>query len=178
MKYPFRVYQTQVDAHIFWVAECPALNGCVGQGDTLEEAVAELEENEASWLEIAEECGIPIPEIPMENINAYSGKLTLRVAPYVHQEAAELARKQGISLNQYINDAVVAQNARISTVGYLAPEVKNAVKLVRELLSVPSESSSNGPNSLLKYNTGNSNGGYKVEFSPEFKQFLTSSGTQ
>lgn len=167
MKYPFRVYQTQVDSHVFWVAESPALSGCVGQGDTLEEAVAELEGNEASWLEVAAECGIPIPEIPVENINAYSGKLTLRIAPYVHQEAAELAKKQGVSLNQYINDAVVAQNARISTAGYLTAEVKNAARLVRELLSVSSESVSNGAKSSFMYQTGNSFSGFKFKCSPE-----------
>ena len=130
MKYPFRVYQTKIESHVFWVAECPALKGCVGQGDTLDEALAELEINEQSWIEVAQDCGIEIPPIPMENMTVYSGKLTLRVAPHVHQEAAELAKKQGVSLNQYINDAIVAQNARISTIGYIVSEQPtNIIKL-------------------------------------------------
>lgn len=67
MKYPFIAYQTQVEGHIFWVAECLTLKGCVGQGDTLESACKELEENETEWLKTAEKYNIEIPPIPMKN---------------------------------------------------------------------------------------------------------------
>lgn len=40
------------------------LRGCVGQGATTEEAIAELEENEKVWLDTAIEYGIPIPAVP------------------------------------------------------------------------------------------------------------------
>lgn len=40
------------------------LRGCVGQGATTEEAIAELEENERVWLETAKEFGVPIPTVP------------------------------------------------------------------------------------------------------------------
>ncbi len=163
MKYPFRVYKTQVDAHVFWVAECPALKGCVGQGDTLEDAVAELASNEKDWLDVAQECGIEIPPVPMEQMNAFSGKLTLRVAPYVHQEAAELAKKQGISLNQYLNDAIVAQNARISTVEYITPEIKKAVRYIKELISIPSESFTGGAPSVFTFDVRKPRADYKIE---------------
>ena len=58
--------------------------------------------------------GITIPQIPIENASDYSGKMTLRISPTVHEQAAMYARREGISLNQYINDAVVAQNALMS----------------------------------------------------------------
>lgn len=174
MRYPFHVYKTQVEEHVFWVAESRALKGCVGQGDTPEMAIAELDANEQSWLELAEMYGMEIPAVPMDNINAYSGKLTLRVAPYVHQEAAELAKKQNISLNQYINDAIVAQNTRISTVGYITPEIKKAVKYVKELMSMPSESFSHGSTSLLRLDPRNTSRGYKVELAP----YMIPAGTQ
>ena len=58
MKYPFNVYQTKVEEHVFWIAEIPALNGCVGQGETADEALKELELNEETWLETAKEYGI------------------------------------------------------------------------------------------------------------------------
>ena len=60
MIYPYRVYKTQVEDHQFWVAES-ILNGCVGQGDTQEEALEELEENEKAWIETAREFEIDIP---------------------------------------------------------------------------------------------------------------------
>ena len=113
MKYPFSVYFTQVEDHKFWIAECKILKGCVGQGETVEEAVAELKANQEEWLETAREFGIPIPEIPVENELEYSGKFTVRVSPY--------------SLNQYINDAIVSQNAALSTTGYIIPKVKEAI---------------------------------------------------
>ena len=111
IKYPFMVFQTEIEGHVFWVAKSSYLKGCVGQGDEQSEAISELEENERAWLETAHEAGIPIPEVPIEHIEEYSGKMTLRMAPFVHMQAAHLAAKEGISLNQYINNAVVSQNA-------------------------------------------------------------------
>ena len=111
MKYPFHVFQTEVEDHLFWVAKSNYLKGCVGQGDALPDALAELEENEKAWLETAEELDMPIPEVPVEHLEEYSGKMTLRLAPFVHMQAARLAQQEGISLNQYINNAVVSQNA-------------------------------------------------------------------
>lgn len=172
MRYPFRVYQTQVEKHAFWIAESPALKGCVGQGETPEEAIKELETNEQNWLQLAEEYGIKIPEIPMEELSTYSGKLTLRVAPYVHQEASELAKKQGVSLNQYINDAIIAQNARISTAGYIVPEVRQAIRLVRELISASSKSYTKGMEDTMRYYTGRkAEQSITVFFSDEIKQY-------
>lgn len=144
MKYPFKVYQTQVDGHAFWVAECQTLKGCVGQGNTIEEACASLEENEEIWLETAEEFGIDIPPIPFEPMTEYSGKFTVRIAPYVHKEASENAKKQGVSLNQYVNDAIVAQNNRLLVIGYIVPEVRNVVASLRRVLSDVSQTISEG----------------------------------
>ena len=33
VKYPFVVFQTEVDGHVFWIAKSTYLKGCVGQGD-------------------------------------------------------------------------------------------------------------------------------------------------
>ena len=116
IKYPFKVYQSEVEGHVFWVAKSSSLKGCVGQADLMADAISELEENEKAWLETAKETGIPIPELFIENEEAYSGKMTLRLAPYVHMQAVRLAQMEGISLNQYINNAVVSQNAALNAV--------------------------------------------------------------
>ena len=63
MLYGFSIYQTQDDDHLFWVAESKSLKGCVGQGESSEEAIQELEDNEKEWLDTAKEFGIPIPPI-------------------------------------------------------------------------------------------------------------------
>ena len=111
MKYPFSVFQTTVEDHRFWVAKSASLKGCVGQGETQEEAIAELGANEAEWLETAREVGIPIPAVPVETAQEFSGKLTVRIAPSVHKRAAQIAKAEGVSLNQYMNDAIVNWNA-------------------------------------------------------------------
>ena len=111
MMFPYKTFKMQVDDHVFWVAQSTSLSGCVGQGDTLDEAVKELESNENGWIEAAEENGIDMPEIPVTGEYSFSGKLTLRLSPLQHQSAFEHSKEQGISLNQYLNDAVVYYNA-------------------------------------------------------------------
>lgn len=58
MKYPFTVARVENEGHIYWVAKCSQLDGCVGQGETAEEAINELAENEIAWLKAASELGI------------------------------------------------------------------------------------------------------------------------
>lgn len=112
MKYPFTVNIMQVEDHVFWAAYSLALDGCVGQGETAEEAIHELEINENEWLDSAQKYGIPIPDASKYKEPEYSGKFTVRIARSTHRIAAEHAQRDGISLNQYVNDAIVAANAR------------------------------------------------------------------
>jgi len=44
------------------VAECPSLPGCISQGKTEEEALANIREAIELWIEDAQEHGEPIPE--------------------------------------------------------------------------------------------------------------------
>jgi predicted RNase H-like HicB family nuclease len=45
-----------------WVADVPDLKSCSALGDTPEEALAEVRDAIAGWLEVARERGMPIPE--------------------------------------------------------------------------------------------------------------------
>ena len=155
MKYPFSVFLTQVDTHTFWIAKSTALKGCVGQGDTQQEAIQELEINETIWLETAQEVGIPIPVIPIEEVQEYSGKLTLRIAPSVHRKAALMAKKDGISLNQYINDAIVAHNSEISTGNYISEYVAGVLEQLNERFFPCKSSSCDETQYFLPFNRGN-----------------------
>lgn len=124
MRYPFNVYQTEVEGHRFWVAKSKTLKGCVGQAEVLDEAVQQLEINETEWLDAAAKYEIPIPDVPIEKINEFSGKFTIRMAPYIHQQAVELARIQDISLNQYVNDAIVALNNQLTFANHMSSLIK------------------------------------------------------
>lgn len=45
-----------------WVVECPSLPGCVTQGDTREDAVQNIKEAIAAYVEALEMDGLPVPK--------------------------------------------------------------------------------------------------------------------
>jgi len=44
-----------------WVVECPSLPGCNSQGDSREEAISNIKEAIALYVEVLREDGKPIP---------------------------------------------------------------------------------------------------------------------
>jgi predicted RNase H-like HicB family nuclease len=46
----------------YWVVECPSLPGCISQGKTKEEAIANIKEAIALYIEDLEDSGEPVPE--------------------------------------------------------------------------------------------------------------------
>ncbi len=51
----------------FW-AEVPALPGCISEGDTFEETLANIREAATGWLEVAEERVVLIPEARLAEV--------------------------------------------------------------------------------------------------------------
>lgn len=45
----------------YWVVECPSLPGCISQGKTKEEALANIKEAIDLYIEVLEEDNLPIP---------------------------------------------------------------------------------------------------------------------
>ena len=43
-----------------WIAECPSIPGCVSQGETRDEALANIREAIAACLEVRAERGLPL----------------------------------------------------------------------------------------------------------------------
>lgn len=46
----------------FWVAEVPSLPGCISQGETRDEALANIKEAIALYIEALELDGLPVPD--------------------------------------------------------------------------------------------------------------------
>ena len=46
----------------YWVAECPSLPGCISQGKTKEEAIANIKEAIQGYISVLEEDHLPVPE--------------------------------------------------------------------------------------------------------------------
>jgi antitoxin HicB len=97
LKYPVTFYP---DPEGGYVAQIKDLPGCLTQGETLEETMANINEARELWIETAYEAGDDIP-LPSNDDN-YSGKLLLRMPKSLHRRLAETAENEGVSLNQYI----------------------------------------------------------------------------
>ncbi|MCD6521292.1 type II toxin-antitoxin system HicB family antitoxin [Candidatus Calescamantes bacterium] len=80
--------------------EIEELPGCMSYGDTLEEAYKNIKDAQKLWIKTALENGkeIPLPRIKEE----YSGRILIRIPKSLHKKLVKEARKEGISLNQYI----------------------------------------------------------------------------
>ncbi|OGO38396.1 MAG: hypothetical protein A2147_03310 [Chloroflexi bacterium RBG_16_57_8] len=76
------------------------LPGCYSQGETVEEALEMIEEFRRLWLESAYEDGLDIP-LP-GNREEYSGKFFIRAPRSLHRKLDQMAKREGVSLNQYL----------------------------------------------------------------------------
>ena len=59
------IYQ---DEEGYWISECPSLPGCLSQGKTKEEAIANIKEAIAGYIAALEEDGLPIPAENFETL--------------------------------------------------------------------------------------------------------------
>lgn len=46
----------------YWVAECPSLLGCISQGQSRQDAIANIKEAIDGYIASLEEDGLPVPE--------------------------------------------------------------------------------------------------------------------
>jgi predicted RNase H-like HicB family nuclease len=63
LKYPFVIYPAEEGGYI---AEIPALKGCLAQGETLKETLSELETVAGLWIETARMHGETLPNVEVE----------------------------------------------------------------------------------------------------------------
>jgi len=71
----------------------------VGDGETVDEAILNLNRLKEELFKYYLEKGIEIPPPPKDE--AFSGKFVLRVPKALHQNLVENAQRNGVSLNQY-----------------------------------------------------------------------------
>ncbi len=98
--YPMRIFTDESAEGVEWTAEYPDLPGCIGVGDTVEEALSEAEINKNLWIEAAEKMGAEVPEPSEIYSNAYSGKFNIRIPKFVHKALVLKADEEDTSLNQ------------------------------------------------------------------------------
>ena len=52
----------------YWVVECPSLPGCLSQGETKDEAIANIREAIDLYIEALVDDGLPVPEERFESV--------------------------------------------------------------------------------------------------------------
>ena len=101
-KYSFNIAWSEEDGE--FIAKCSSFSGLSAFGETEEEALYEAKIALELFIESYKERGIALPK-PLRN-PTYSGQLRLRLSKSLHERAARMASKDGVSLNQYINNAL------------------------------------------------------------------------
>lgn len=99
MQLPYTIKLIKEDDGTYYVA-VDELPGCASMGDTVEEAMEMIKDAMRGWLESNLERGleIPLPEVMRE----YSGRFIVRVPASLHKKLVLEAKKEGVSLNQYV----------------------------------------------------------------------------
>lgn len=83
-----------------WFAEIPLLPGCMADGETPEESLANLSDAKKGWIETYLELGREVPE-PIQG-ESYSGQLRIRMPKSLHRALSQKAKDENVSLNQLI----------------------------------------------------------------------------
>ena len=97
LDYPFQVRPLTEEEGGGYLIEFPDLPGCMADGETIDEAIANGADALRSWIATAEEFGDPVPPPSRRSDEAYSGRWNMRVPRSLHRRLAE--RAEGVSLN-------------------------------------------------------------------------------
>ena len=97
IKYSFEARPLSSEDGKGYLVTFPDLPGCMSDGETIEEAIANAMDAEHSWLETAREFGDPIPEP-----GQYSGKWVQRGPKSIHARLAARAAAEGMSINAMV----------------------------------------------------------------------------
>lgn len=92
----------------------------IGVGDTIEEAIEEAEGNLEAYIDACRMMGIEVPEPSIHDYELYSGKVTLRMSKSLHQKVNDRARREGVSINSLLNEAIAEYIERMNVVSMLA----------------------------------------------------------
>lgn len=108
LKYPMEIRQLSPEEGGVWLASIPSLgkHSFRGTGDTLEEALADLDQTKVLLFEDMYERGEQIPLPPSPDEEEYSGVPGLRMSKFLHRLVAERAKAEGVSINLYLNSVI------------------------------------------------------------------------
>lgn len=92
-----------------WLATVPALPGCMGDGDTPEEAIADARGAITEWQDAARQLGRDVPG------PAATGQWRQRVPRSLHEKLKIAAAREGVSLNAFVSNVLAETLGRTAT---------------------------------------------------------------
>jgi antitoxin HicB len=139
MKLPYTVMLKRDEEGDF-VARIKEFEGCVADGQDEMEALGNLEQVKALWIETALKANQSIP-LPDEDDELPSGKFLTRVPRSLHKSLIDIAEREHVSLNQLVTVALAEVAGRKAAVPTRGIEI---------------DASSPGQQSMSAYGTGKS----------------------
>jgi predicted RNase H-like HicB family nuclease len=103
LRYPVTIHP---DPEGGFVGEIEELPGCMTQGETLDEVFKAIEDARQIWIKTAYDEGQDIP-LPRD-VEKYTGKFVVRIPRGLHRNLARAAKRQGVSLNQYVTSLLAS----------------------------------------------------------------------
>ena len=116
---PYTFELIKEDSGIYFV-KVKELPGCMSNGKTADEAMENIKDVMEIWLESSLRRGleIPLPEVMRE----YSGRFIVRVPASLHKKLALEAKKEGVSLNQYVV-SILSEGASVKDIESLIKKI-------------------------------------------------------
>jgi len=102
LEYPFEIKLLSQEDGGGYLIEFPDLPGCISDGDTIEEAIANGQDAMQEWLDACSELNRKIPAPTFVSEPRYSGKVLQRFPKTIHSRLVATAKREGVSLNQLI----------------------------------------------------------------------------
>jgi antitoxin HicB len=104
LRYPIELTEDEEGGYF---ATHPALDGCMAEGATAAEAIANLADSREVWIGTRLDNGYSVPE---PRTRRPSGNVSLRMTPSLHTRLAKLADRDGVSLN-FLITSILARHA-------------------------------------------------------------------
>jgi antitoxin HicB len=124
---PYSIHM-QAEAEGGFFARVEELKGCMTQGESMEEVAGKIRDAMDAWLTTALDRGIAIPEP-----ETHSGKFVLRVPKSLHRKLTENAKRENLSLNQFLIYLLTEQNTICAMKLDIAKTQDNVNSVVHDL---------------------------------------------
>jgi predicted RNase H-like HicB family nuclease len=108
-----------------YIATCPEFPGLSAFGETAEGALTEARVAIPLFIRTYEEDRLPIPE--PRGLQRHSGQFRLRLPQSLHGQLAKMADAEGVSLNQFVLDALAERAGAQRVHNQMLQEMRRAI---------------------------------------------------